>query len=1129
MNNQLIAVRENSDGEQQARAPRFWQSSSAEGLINALPANTALIDCNGVIVSVNDRWRSSSIDISLPRKEHGVGENYLRVCDEAVGEGADDARRAASGIRAVLSGTEKEFTFEYPRHSPTEHRWFRMMVTSMTDIEGETGALVMHINVTQRKQAEEELRTTEATMAAAQSIAHFGSWELDLGDGGSLDANSLRWSDEMYRIAGFEPGEVEVTNELFFSLVPPEDHEMIRESVAEAVTRHGSYSVVHRLIRADGEERIIQEIAQIFGYEETGKPLRLVGTAHDITNQRRADEKARGEEARYLRQRDALIALSSVGVADGGDPSISFRRMTQTTAHTLGIARVSIWRLNHDRTNLLCQDLFEMATGKHTAGAQLSASEFPAYFKALSHEDVISAEDALRDPRTFEFSETYLKPLGIGSMLDAVIRLSGRVEGVLCCEHVGPMRKWTPDEMTFAVSVANHVTLALEGWERRVTLDVVLKVAQAVSTAKGAEFFDVLTQNMIEALGADGGMIGQVLPFDRAVITSLALQYKGQRQENMSYGVVGTPCEGVSIGYACVFEDEVQNRFPADKWIQDHGIESYVGVPLFNKAGDVSGIMSVFFCRPLVQIALVHSTLKIFAARVAAELERQESDARIAEQASLLDKAQDAILVRDLNHRILYWNKSAERLYGWTAAEAIGSSVQELLYLDDSQFKRATQAVVEGGEWTGELIQLSRGGDEVIVQGRWTLVRDDHGRPRSILAINTDITEKKRTEAQFLRAQRMESIGTLAGGVAHDLNNVLAPIMMAVDLLRMSVTEERALTIISTIDRSATRAADMVKQVLSFARGVEGQRVSISPSNVIRDIEQIVRESFPKNIEFLAEHADVNSSFLGDPTQVHQILLNLCVNGRDAMPTGGRLRISTGTLSVDANYAAMNSNAKPGEYVVIAVQDSGTGISKRILDKIFDPFFTTKELGVGTGLGLSTTLGIVNSHGGFIDVESRLGEGSTFKVHFPAELAPSKEPKVSLIGPEPSPPGNGELILIVDDEEAVREITRGTLESYGYKTLVARDGAEAIAIYAQNLGAIDVVLTDLMMPVMDGPATITVLRRMNPSARIVAVTGLATPLDTAKMKALGVKHLLPKPYTAQTILKELKRILTSVD
>ena len=218
--------------------------------------------------------------------------------------------------------------------------------------------------------------------------------------------------------------------------------------------------------------------------------------------------------------------------------------------------------------------------------------------------------------------------------------------------------------------------------------------------------------------------------------------------------------------------------------------------------------MAVMFARPLEQMALVHSVLKIFATRAAAELGRQEADARIHQQASLLDKAQDAILVRDLEHRITYWNKSAERLYGWTTEEALGRHVADLLHQEPSQFDAATAALLADGEWTGELIQMSKGGDEVLVEGRWTLVRDDHGHPVSILAINTDITAKKRIEAQFLRAQRMESIGTLAGGVAHDLNNMLAPIMMAVDLLRLTVTEKHALSIIST----STSAPDAARR-----------------------------------------------------------------------------------------------------------------------------------------------------------------------------------------------------------------------------------------------------------------------------------------------------------------------------
>ena len=503
---------------------------------------------------------------------------------------------------------------------------------------------------------------------------------------------------------------------------------------------------------------------------------------------------------------------------------------------------------------------------------------------------------------------------------------------------------------------------------------------------------------------------------------------------------------------------------------------------------------------------------------------RKRAEEQLREQASLLDKAHDAIHVRDLEHRIIYWNKGAERLYGWTAAEVMGQTVYQLLYLNATQFDKATEAVIRLGEWTGELQQVNKAGAHILVEARWTLVRDADGQPHSIMAINTDITEKKKLEQQFLRAQRMESIGTLAGGIAHDLNNMLCPIMMSIDLLKMTGLDERTQAVLSTIETSARRGADMVQQILFFARGVEGQRVMIAPRGIIRDIQNLVRDTFPKNIQF---HADLPASlpaFLGDHTQVHQVLLNLCVNARDAMPGGGALSISADILSVDENYAAMNSEAKPGDYVMIKVTDSGAGIAQEVVDKIFDPFFTTKEIGKGTGLGLSTVLAIVKSHDGFISVYSEPGHGTTFTVCFPAALAPCGSTPVEQ--EEMHPRGHGELILIVDDEAAVRTSTKQTLEAFGYGVLVAADGAEALALYAQHQASVAVVLTDMMMPVMDGPATILVLKRMNPAVKIIATSGLSADGGAAKAAGRDVKHFLPKPYTAQTVLMMLNKVLS---
>ncbi len=504
---------------------------------------------------------------------------------------------------------------------------------------------------------------------------------------------------------------------------------------------------------------------------------------------------------------------------------------------------------------------------------------------------------------------------------------------------------------------------------------------------------------------------------------------------------------------------------------------------------------------------------------------RKLAEAQLREQAALLDKAQDAILVRDLDHRITYWNSSAEQLYGWRACEAKGKSVRELLYADDTAFREATQQVLETGEWIGELAQLTKHGQPLIVEGRWTLVHDDLGNPRAILAINTNITERKKLEAQFLRAQRLESIGTLAGGIAHDLNNVLAPILLSITLLKQRAQGADDLTRLDRLEASVQRGADMVRQILSFARGVEGQRIPLDVGNIVQDIEKLVCDTFNPNIRTVVAIDPHLWSIAGDPTQIHQILLNLCVNARDAMPNGGQLQLSVANVVLDARYVGTDAQTKPGCYVMISVADRGSGIPAAIHDQIFEPFFTTKEVGKGTGLGLSTVQAIVKSHGGFINLHSAEGRGTVFKLYIPVlEGAPPNDEAIFAASP---PHGHSEWVIVVDDDTAVRMITQQTLEAFGYQVLVAEDGAEAVAHYVQHSGEIAAFLIDMMMPVMDGMTTIETLLQINPQVKIIAASGLVTHGMTAQATQVGVTHFLQKPYTAETLLKTLACVLAA--
>ncbi|VVB95094.1 Chemotaxis protein CheY [uncultured archaeon] len=502
--------------------------------------------------------------------------------------------------------------------------------------------------------------------------------------------------------------------------------------------------------------------------------------------------------------------------------------------------------------------------------------------------------------------------------------------------------------------------------------------------------------------------------------------------------------------------------------------------------------------------------------------ERKKALEKIREQAALLDKAQDAIAVRDLEHRIIYWNKGAQSLYGWTEEEALGKNANELLYKEQSSgLIEARKTVIAESEWKGELRQVTKDGHEIIVDSRWTLVRDNEGKPESILIINTDITEKKKLESQLLRAQRMDSIGTLAGGLAHDLNNMLTPIMLSLQLLKEKANDEQSRKLLDILENNSRRGADLIKQVMSFARGIEGERNTLQAKHIIDEIEKVAKETFPKEIEIRTDIQNDLLSIAGDATQLHQVILNLCVNARDAMPDGGTLSITASNFCIDENYARMHNEAKIGPYISITVTDTGTGIPPGIFDRIFEPFFTTKELGKGTGLGLSTALGIVRGHGGFINVYSEVGKGTTFSVYLPAiktEMQNVEERQLELFG------GQGELVLVAEDEDSVRDITASTLEKYGYNVLAANDGADAVALYAKNKNKINVILMDMMMSVMDGIASIRAIHKINPEARIIAVSGLAEKDRLAKVADFA-NVFLPKPYTAEKLLKTIHEVL----
>ena len=516
---------------------------------------------------------------------------------------------------------------------------------------------------------------------------------------------------------------------------------------------------------------------------------------------------------------------------------------------------------------------------------------------------------------------------------------------------------------------------------------------------------------------------------------------------------------------------------------------------------------------------------RVVQCRIRDVTERMRAEERIREQAALLDNANDAIYVMALDFTILFWNRGAERTYGWTSGEALNRKTAELLAVDLAAAEALIAVLFKQESWSGERWQMTKDGRKVEVFSRLTLVRDKQGQPQSVFAINTDITEKRQLEAQFLRAQRLESIGALASGIAHDLNNVLAPILMGAPLLREMSNDETSRQLLKTMESSALRGAAIVRQVLTFARGVEGERVALQPRHLLREMEGIAKETFPKSIRIESDVASDLWPVLGDSTQLHQVLMNLCVNARDAMPGGGVLTLGAANIVLTKETAGKIPGAQPGSYVCLRVIDTGTGIPPEIEAKIFEPFFTTKGAGKGTGLGLSTVVGIVRSHGGFVRVASKVGQGSTFELYLPATSTGQVMIKKDSASPWAHAHAHGEGILVVDDEAAIREVVRQTLEAFGFQVITAGHGGEALRIFKEHQQEIQLVLTDMMMPEMDGPTLVAALRVLNPAVRIVGITGMGDPAGMSGMKTLALTATLAKPFTIKEILAAVREAL----
>ncbi len=509
--------------------------------------------------------------------------------------------------------------------------------------------------------------------------------------------------------------------------------------------------------------------------------------------------------------------------------------------------------------------------------------------------------------------------------------------------------------------------------------------------------------------------------------------------------------------------------------------------------------------------------------------ERRETEHTLRLRGAALEAAANAIVITNRQGLIEWANPAFVTLSGWTLDEVLGKNPRDFVKSGEhpaSFYKQMWETLLAGKVWRGDIVNRRKDGALRTENMTITPLRDERGEITHFIAIKHDVTDQKAMETHFLKAQRMEAIGALAGGIAHDLNNILAPIMMVTGVLREQLRNESDRELLAMAQSSAQRGAEIIKQLLTFSRGQEGERTLVQPRHLIGEMTTMMRETFPRDIDLKQNLPGTLWTVIADPTQLHQVLLNLCVNARDAMPTGGRLAVGAANLNAVEGDPRLPPRARPGPYVVIEVSDSGHGIPSEIRHRIFDPFFTTKPLGKGTGLGLSTVLGIVQNHGGFVDLDSSSHAGSTFKVYLPAVPDGVEANPAAPAAPPTSTP-SGELILVVDDERDLRDSIRLILEGQRYRVVTATDGEHALAQFLKHRANLNLVLTDLMMPKMSGLTLIRTLRAIDPTVKIIATSGLSEVTERRELAALGVPEVLMKPYDGPALLEVVQRSLTA--
>jgi PAS domain S-box-containing protein len=758
-----------------------------------------------------------------------------------------------------------------------------------------------------------------------------------------------------------------------------------------------------------------------------------------------------------------------------------------------------------------------------------------------------SAASLVNGPESAELAaRTPLANMGVKALLALPIQRAGEVQGlvVLGKRRAGFNARSGSSLAALATTCASLIEAQRAQRTRTEQQRATQQLAHERAVLERLARMDPL-EEVLEALvlGHEAlypGTLGSVLLLDQhgrrllsGAAPSLPLEYT-----RATHGVEIGPSVGSCGTAAYLRESVIVTDIASDpRWARardfalSFSLRACWSSPILSGQGEVLGTFALYYREPRApeqhELIAIESSARI--AGLAIERKRQEAELRAsAERLALASKsAQMGIFDYDIEHGRLMWDEQMLSIYGVRREDFGGGypSWRERVHPDDLEAAEASvnDSIAGLHPFQASFRIIRPDGKTRFIEAATVMQRDASGRATRMTGVNIDVTAKKQLEAQLLRSQRLESVGRLAGGLAHDLNNLLAPMLIGPSMLRDSVQSQEGRSLLDTIESSAQRAASVIRQLLTFSRGTEGARAPVDCSAIIEDMLHIIRETFPRNITARRSNLASSTTVLGDSTQLHQVLMNLCVNARDEMPEGGTLDLRLENVEVDARLARMYPWSQPGRFVMISVSDDGRGIDPEHMDKLFEPFFTTKGVGFGTGLGLATVLGIVKNHGGFVQVQSQLGRGSEFKVFLPASSADIVQESAQ--DRDQFPRGHGELVLVVDDEESIRRVTRAMLERSGYRVLLATSGEEALTLHRENHGQVNLILSDLVMPGMDGDSLIRAIRAVDRSVRLIVMSGDVGAQGHQSPIARMVDGLLEKPFTMEAILRSLHAAL----